>query len=234
MEEDYEVENILDHRISGRSYQNLVSWMGYPLERALWLPAEECEELQALDVYEASRDSPVLTTQLQQLSACVREQHQERDLAQIARWRDWAWRRRAALELATAKKVTALEKEIRRQRQRLQRQQRQRSGTPAEGDEAMSYPMLGQLAHGPLPKHFTEPGGSYMLPTGLPAAEKATPQPPAVKSPPLQYTSDEEKLDAMFSDFTPTDETPESAQDPEELPDAQPAEAAIVPDTQAE
>ena len=47
-EEEYEVENILDHRRSGRGYQSLVSWTGYDAPKNQWLPEREllhCREL---------------------------------------------------------------------------------------------------------------------------------------------------------------------------------------------
>ena len=40
-EEEYEVEDILDHRISGRGYQYLVSWTGYDASKNQWLPEQE-------------------------------------------------------------------------------------------------------------------------------------------------------------------------------------------------
>ena len=40
-EEEYEVENILDYRISGRSYQYQVSWMGYDASGNQWLSERE-------------------------------------------------------------------------------------------------------------------------------------------------------------------------------------------------
>ena len=47
-EEEYEVEDILDHRRSGRGYQYLVSWTGYDASENQWLPERElqhCREL---------------------------------------------------------------------------------------------------------------------------------------------------------------------------------------------
>ena len=40
-EEEYEVEDILDHRRSGRGYQYLVSWTGYEASKNQWLPERE-------------------------------------------------------------------------------------------------------------------------------------------------------------------------------------------------
>ena len=40
-EEEYEVEDILDHRRSGRGYQCLVSWTGYDASEKQWLPERE-------------------------------------------------------------------------------------------------------------------------------------------------------------------------------------------------
>ena len=40
-EEEYEVEDILDHRRSGRGYQYLVSWTGYDASENQWLPERE-------------------------------------------------------------------------------------------------------------------------------------------------------------------------------------------------
>ena len=40
-EEEYEVEDILDHRRSGRGYQYLVSWTGYDASENQWLPDRE-------------------------------------------------------------------------------------------------------------------------------------------------------------------------------------------------
>ena len=40
-EEEYEVEDILDHRRSGRGYQYLVSWTGYDASENQWLPKRE-------------------------------------------------------------------------------------------------------------------------------------------------------------------------------------------------
>ena len=37
-EDEYEVESILDHRISGTGYHYLVSWMGYDASKNQWLP----------------------------------------------------------------------------------------------------------------------------------------------------------------------------------------------------
>ena len=40
-EEEHEVEGILDHRRSGRSYQYLVTWTGYDASKKKWLPKQE-------------------------------------------------------------------------------------------------------------------------------------------------------------------------------------------------
>ena len=40
-EEEYEVEDILDHRRSGRGYQHLVYWTGCDASENQWLPERE-------------------------------------------------------------------------------------------------------------------------------------------------------------------------------------------------
>ena len=40
-EEEYQVEDILDHRRSGRGYQYLVSWTGYDASENQWLPGQK-------------------------------------------------------------------------------------------------------------------------------------------------------------------------------------------------
>ena len=39
--EEYEVEDILDHRRAGRGHQYLVSWVGYDASENQWLPERE-------------------------------------------------------------------------------------------------------------------------------------------------------------------------------------------------
>ena len=40
-EEEHEVQDILNHRRSGRGYQYLVSWTGYDASKNQWLPERE-------------------------------------------------------------------------------------------------------------------------------------------------------------------------------------------------
>ena len=39
-EEVYKIDTILKHRKRGRGYQYLVKWKGYPIDKALWEPAD--------------------------------------------------------------------------------------------------------------------------------------------------------------------------------------------------
>ena len=43
---EYEVEEILDSRISERKFQYLVKWKGYPMEKSIW---ESVENLKGSD-----------------------------------------------------------------------------------------------------------------------------------------------------------------------------------------
>ena len=47
-EEEYEVEDILDHRISGRGYQYLVFWTGYDASENQWLLEQELQHCKKL------------------------------------------------------------------------------------------------------------------------------------------------------------------------------------------
>lgn len=57
--EEWEVEDIIDHRKRGCGYQFLVRWKGYGPDADEWLPRCEVAELEALDRYLEHTPLPV-------------------------------------------------------------------------------------------------------------------------------------------------------------------------------